>query len=159
MSCVYKQICIINSFFPRVPTAWHGAISLSHTLVTGNVLSVDKNSYSCFEFNFNYKRSKCLTFNKSCLPVLITICVLLSALNRNASIVSFTFGVFNLVFWLLTYCQCPFPCDQYQGKQSIVCPPNWASLSSQGCVRARSLSSISTAAIMYSCGSGPHCHS
>ena len=43
VSCVCKQIGIINSFFPRVPTAWHGAISLSHTLVTGNVLSVDKN--------------------------------------------------------------------------------------------------------------------
>ena len=89
--------------------------------MTGNVLSVDKNSYSCFEFNFNYKRSKCLTFNKSCFTVLITICVLLSVLNRNASIVSFTFGVFNLVFWLLTYCQCPFPCDQYQGKHCLVC--------------------------------------
>ena len=98
--------------------------------MTGNVLSVDKNSYSCFEFNFNYKRSKCLTFNKSCLPVLITICVLLSALNRNASIVSFTFGVFNLVFWLLTYCQCPFPCDQYQGKHSLVCSPECATPSS-----------------------------
>ena len=43
VSCVCKQIGIINSFFPRVPTAWHGAISLSRTLVTGNVLSVDKN--------------------------------------------------------------------------------------------------------------------
>ena len=62
-----------------------------------------------------------MTFNKSCFTVLITICVLLSVLNRNASIVSFTFGVFNLVFWLLTYCQCPFPCDQYQGKHCLVC--------------------------------------
>ena len=71
-------------------------------------------SHYCFENNFS-QLSKCLTFNKSCFPVLITICVLLSILNRNASIVSFTFGVFNLVFWLLTYCQCPFPCDQYEG--------------------------------------------
>ena len=46
---------------------------------------------------------------------LISVCIFFSLLNRNAAIVSFTFGMFNIVFWILTYCQCPFPCDQYEG--------------------------------------------
>ena len=46
---------------------------------------------------------------------MITVCLLLSLLNRNTAIVSFSFGMFNIVFWILTYCQCPFPCSQYSG--------------------------------------------
>ena len=35
------------------------------------------------------------------------------------AVMAFTFGMFNLVFWILTVCQCPFPCSQYQGKPFI----------------------------------------
>jgi len=50
-----------------------------------------------------------------CMLGLISVCIFFSLLNRNTAIVSFSFGMFNIVFWILTYCQCPFPCDQYEG--------------------------------------------
>ena len=51
---------------------------------------------------------------------MLLVCLLVSAVNCSPALVSFSFGVFNLVFWLLTYCQCPFPCGQYQGGHGNV---------------------------------------
>ena len=44
---------------------------------------------------------------------MVVVCVL-TVLFCHA-IISFTFGMSNLVFWILTCCQCPFPCQQYKG--------------------------------------------
>ena len=53
-----------------------------------------------------------------------TIVFLLTIVFCHA-IISFTFGMSNLVFWILTCCQCPFPCQQYRGlRQFCIHPPS-----------------------------------
>merc|ERR1719334_909431 len=42
------------------------------------------------------------------------LCVILTILSCHA-ILTFTFGMANLVFWTLTCFQCPFPCRAYTG--------------------------------------------
>ena len=44
------------------------------------------------------------------------ILVLVLTLVFCHAIILFTFGMSNLVFWILTCCQCPFPCQQYRGE-------------------------------------------
>ena len=44
---------------------------------------------------------------------MLVVCVLTILFCH--AIISFTFGMSNLVFWILTCCQCPFPCQQYKG--------------------------------------------
>ena len=48
------------------------------------------------------------------------ILVLVLTLVFCHAIILFTFGMSNLVFWILTCCQCPFPCQQYRGKLKSV---------------------------------------
>ena len=65
-------------------------------------------------------------------PVLIfpggSVVVLLLTLVFCHAVITFTFGMSNLVFWILTCCQCPFPCHQYRGQSiTSVVHSHWSS--------------------------------
>ena len=59
------------------------------------------------------KQSCMLTAAGGCVVVVVLTVVFCHA------VISFTFGMSNLVFWVLTCCQCPFPCLQYKGTARL----------------------------------------